>query len=104
MTLASINAAANDEQLRRRVESCAQNEARNNQQLKDTNFAKGIIQGYGNLQPLMWAVAAAMEGAYYAALQAGRGAPGHDTDIITDNDILSAVQANWPPDSEPQPA
>jgi hypothetical protein len=98
MTLASITQAANDEQLRKRVEACAQKEARSNPNLSKTNFANSLIQGYGNIQPLMWPVATATEAAYYAALQTGRGAPGHDTDIITDTDILSAVQANWPPD------
>jgi hypothetical protein len=30
--------------------------------------------------------------AYSAAVQAGRGAPGHDNDIITDSMILASVQ------------
>jgi hypothetical protein len=98
MTLASISVAANDEQLRRRVDSCAQREARSNPGLSNTAFGRALVQGTTNVQPLMWGVAVATEAPYYAALQAGRGAPGHDNDIITDADILSAVQANWPPD------
>lgn len=98
MTLASITTAAKDDQLRRRVEACAHNEAISNPNVEDTQFAQALRTGYANIDPLMWAVAVATEAAYYAALQNGRGAPGHDTDIITDGDILSAVQANWPPD------
>lgn len=104
MTLASINLAANDPQLRARVESCVQQEARENPAVADSVYAKNLIMyGTANSQTLVWAVAVATEAAYYAALQNGRGAPGHDTDIITDGDILAAVQANWPPDPEPIP-
>lgn len=98
MTLSSIYAASQDDQLRRRVEACAQDQARNNPDFKNTQFAKSLQIGTVNVQPLVWAVAVVTEDAYYTALQNGRGAPGHDADIITDGDILAAVQANWPPD------
>ena len=101
MTLSSVHAASQDVQLQRRVEACAQNEARNNEELKNTAYAKSMQQGMVNFWSLYWGVAVATEAAYYGALQNGRGAPGHDTDIITDGDILAAVQANWPPDPEP---
>jgi len=97
LTLASIYAAANDPELTRRVESCVQQEAFGNEGVKDSEYAVAIRNGTANVRPLVWAVATSTEAAYYAALQAGRGAPGHDTDIITDGDILSVVQANWPP-------
>lgn len=98
MTLASVHQAANDDDLRRRVEASANQEARNNPDLQDTQFAKNLLNGIVNAQPLMWGVAVATEAAYFAAVQNGRGAPGHDSDIITDGDITAAVVANWPPD------
>lgn len=98
MTLSSIQQAANDQELRARVESSAQQEARNNENLKDTQYAVALRNGTQSVAPLMWGVAVATEAAYFAALQADRGAPGHDADIITDGDITAAVVANWPPD------
>lgn len=103
MTLASISIAAMDDELRRRVESSAHQEARNNESLRDTQYAKALVSGTQSVQPLMWGVAVATEAAYFSALQNGRGAPGHDTDIITDGDITAAVVANWPSDPEPLP-
>lgn len=99
VTLSSITAAATDQHLQRRVESSAQQEARNNPDLENTQYAKALKNGTVSIQPLMWGVAVATEAAYYAALQNGRGAPGHDTDVITDGDITAAVVANWPPDT-----
>lgn len=101
MTLSSIQQAANDFQLRARVESSAQQEARNNPELQNTQFAKNLINGTAPVQSLMWGVAVATEAAYFAAVQNGRGAPGHDADVITDGDITAAVVANWPPDPVP---
>ena len=98
MTLASVYAASQDSQLRARVEASANQEARNNDNLKDTAYAKALQNGTQSVQPLMWGVAVATEAAYFGALQNGRGAPGHDSDIITDGDITAAVVANWPPD------
>ena len=56
-----------------------------------------------NVMPLMWPIAADQEAQYEAALQAGRGAPGHDTDIITDAALLSGVKSFWPADPETPP-
>jgi hypothetical protein len=110
MTFASINAAANDQQLRARVDAAAQKEARMNPAFGNTAYGQQLIAanpGMGGAMPsgvtmlpspLMWGVAVDTEAAYFAALQAGRGAPGHDNDIITDGMITAAVQAHWPPD------
>ena len=104
MSLSSVERAAADQELIARVEACAHQEALNNPDLKDTLFARQLKTGVQTVMPLMWPVAVATEVAYETALQAGRGAPGHDVDIITDGDITAAVQANWPPDpAEPTP-
>jgi hypothetical protein len=101
MSLSSINRAANDPQLRSRVEASANQEARNNPTLADTIFGQQLTAGLINIAPLMWGVAVDTEAAYESALVSGRGAPGFDTDIITDAQITAAVQAHWPPDPTP---
>jgi len=50
-------------------------------------------------QSLRWPVSGAtdIEAAYASALAADNPNPGGDETVITDQMILSAVQANWPP-------
>ena len=109
MSFASITAAANDPQLRARVDAAAQKEARLNPTFGDTAYGRQLLTT-GDVpipgmtippSPLMWGVAVDTEAAYESALVNGRGAPGHDKDIITDAAITAAVQANWPPDPVP---
>ena len=110
MSFASINKAAIDPQLRARVEAAANKEVRYNQALADTDYGQELLRTPPNAIPtatatpptiLMWGVAVATEAEYESALIAGRGAPGHDQDIITDSMITSAVVANWPSDVPP---
>jgi hypothetical protein len=98
MSLSSITRASNDADLRARVDASAHREAQSNPEFGDTAYGKALLGGYQTTNVLMWAVAVDTEAAYETALQAGRGAPGHDVDIITDAAITAAVQANWPPD------
>lgn len=98
MSLSSIQRAANDPDLRARVEASAHQEAQNNPALADTVYGKQLVAGMQSVSVLMWAVAVDTESAYETALLAGRGAPGHDADIITDPQITAAVVAHWPPD------
>ena len=108
MSFASISAAALDPQLRARVEAAANKEARLNPEFGNTVYGQQLLTG-APTQPsmaytptsLLWGVAVDTEAAYESALVAGRGAPGHDKDIITDAQITAAVQANWPPDPAP---
>ena len=101
MSAASINQAANDPQLQARVLAMAQKEMLFNEELANTEFGKSLANGFiMNVMQLMWPIAVDTEAAYASALQAGRGAPGHDSDIITDGAITSAVIAHWPPDPE----
>jgi len=99
MSASSIARAAGDQQLKARVDAVAHQEAQNNADVHDSEYAVRLRQGMTDGQPLMWPVAVATEAAYETALVSGRGAPGHDADIITDADITAAVQANWPPDT-----
>jgi len=98
MTAASINRCANDTQLQARVLAIAQKEMMYNTELQETQFGRQLRQGMASVMALMWPLAADQEAAYFAALQAGRGAPGHDIDIISDDSILSAVISFWPKD------
>lgn len=98
MTMATINQAASDGQLRARVQAAAHREVTFNEELANTEYGKSLQRGIANVDPLMWRVAVDTEAAYESALQAGRGAPGHDADIITDAALTSAIVAGWPPD------
>jgi hypothetical protein len=100
MSASSISRAAQDPELLARVNAVAHQEAQNNPELSETQFAARLRQGMTDASPLMWAVAVDTEAPYETALQSGRGAPGHDVDIITDAQITASVQANWPPDPE----
>jgi len=95
--------AANDLDLQRRVQASVNAEAINNPELNETQFAQAVRTQYANLTPMYWAVAQAVQTAYEGGLQAGRGSPGHDSDVVTDGAITSAVVANWPPDPEQPP-
>jgi hypothetical protein len=99
MSQTSVAQAANDTDLQKRVQAAVYSEAIGNADLKDTDFAKLIKQGYANLAGLYWAVADAVEDSYASGILAGRGSPGHDADVVTDGQITSAVVANWPPDN-----
>ena len=99
MSFNTIAVAANDPDLQRRVQACANGEAINNPDLKNTQFAQQIRAGFANLSSLYWSVADAVEAEYESGVVAGRGSPGHDVDVVPDAAILAAVQANWPPDT-----
>ena len=101
MSQTTINQAANDVDLQVRVQSAAYAEAFNNPTLEGNQFADTVRRGFGQFQGLYYAVAVATEAAYESGILNGRGAPGHDADIITDADIVAAVQANWPPNPTP---
>jgi len=96
MSAASIARAAGDPDLAARVQALAQKEILFNDDLANTAFGKQLRTGTINVQPLMWPVAVDNEAAYETAVNSGRGAPGHDVDIITDAAITSAINAHWP--------
>lgn len=96
MSAATINRAANDPELQARVLALAHKEMLFNEALADTDFGRQLAAGFVNIMPLMWPIAVDTEAAYEAALQAGRGSPGHDSDIITDGALTSAITTHWP--------
>jgi hypothetical protein len=101
MSFSTVAQAANDTDLQERVQASVYSEAIGNPTLHDTVFAQQVRAGFTQLTSMFWAVADAVEAEYAAGLSAGRGAPGHDIDVVTDGAITSAVVANWPPDPEP---
>jgi hypothetical protein len=98
MSQSTVARAANDPDLRDRVTAAVFSEAIGNPALVDTQFARRVIEGSANLTGMFWAVADAVDLEYESGVNAGRGAPGHDQDVVTDGAITSAVVANWPPD------
>jgi len=61
-----------------------------------SSYGKQLAAGLIGAEPLMYPVAVDTEAAYESALQSGRGAPGHDADIITDAALTAAIGAHWP--------
>jgi hypothetical protein len=96
MTAATMARAATDEQLKSRVMALAQKEIIYNETLANTEFGKRLASGFGNVEPLMWPIAVDTEAAYETALASGRGAPGHDMDVIPDAALTSAINVHWP--------
>lgn len=96
MSMASITRAANDPQLQARVLAAAYREMVFNEDLANTEFGRGLRMGMTVITGLMYPVAVDTEAAYETALMAGRGAPGNDSDVITDASISAAVVAHWP--------
>lgn len=83
MSYSSIFACAHDPALLGRVTAAAADE--------------GSAEPDRHASQLIWPVSAAsdIEAAYASALAAGNPNPGGDEAVITDQMILSAVQANW---------
>jgi len=99
MSYSSIQRAIQDQQLKDRVISASLQQALNNPTFGDTVFGQQVVANpYVAGDRLIGPVAIDYEDAYESALIAGRGAPGHDVDIITDANIEAAVQAHWPQD------
>jgi hypothetical protein len=91
MSYATIAACANDQGFVGRVNACAAQE----QVARGENLGIGPMMGASTL---VWAVAVAtdVEAAYESALISLHANPGGDPAVITDQMILSNVQANWP--------
>lgn len=103
MSFTTISRCAADRDFQQRVESACHREAIMNAELGDTDFGRQLLGQSGGigspgLQALYWNVAVDVEVAYESGIQAGRGAPGFDADVITDASITAAIQAHWPPD------
>jgi len=102
MSYSSLARQVADTALMERVNAAAQQEAIENPGVHDSPFAQAIRGNYASpVQVLAWPVCAATEAAYEFALNSGNPNPGGDPAVITDADILSAVQANWPTEWPP---
>ena len=104
MSQTTISMAANDRDLQARVQSAVYGEALNNPALEGDQYAALVRQGNANFTGMYWAVAVAVGAKYEAGILNGRGSPGHDADVISDTDILAAVQTNWPEPNTATPA
>jgi hypothetical protein len=96
VSASTIYRAANDVQLQARVVASANKEILFNDTLKDSWFGQQVRGGMAQWTGLYWSVAVETEAAYESALLDMRGAPGFDTDIITDAALTAAIVANWP--------
>lgn len=99
MSMSSISRAAADVQLQARINSAIWREIVYNETAADSWFGKRVVAGASTqFTEVYWQVAVDTEAAYESALMNGRGAPGHDVDIITDAALSAAVVAHWPED------
>jgi hypothetical protein len=98
MSMSSISRAAGDIQLQSRIMSAVWREIVYNADAADSWFGKQVSAGFAQFGQLHWQVAVDTEAAYEGALLNGRGAPGFDTDIITDAALSASVVAHWPQD------
>lgn len=96
MSAATINRAANDPELRARVLAMAHKEIQYDEDKAESAYGKQLLAGTTGIEPLMWPVAVDTEAQYESALLNGRGAPGHDADIITDAALTASIGSNWP--------
>lgn len=95
--LSTVYVAFNDPELRSRIDSSVWQEAF--AKAGTNEFADKVIATTAVVfSPFYWRVAIDNATAYETALRSGRGAPGHDTDVITDANISAAVGAAWPAD------
>lgn len=99
MSYNTLAVQVTDQALRDRVNAAIHQEAIENPAVADTVTAKGILTGAaGVVDQFVWPVSLNTEGEYESALAGGNENPGGDESVISDQMILSAVQANWPPD------
>ena len=104
MSYTTLTQAASDQALQARTVACVQQEARSNPALSKTAYAEKVRTNQASpVGDFQWPVAIATETAYAYAIAQDKPNPGGDPTVISDGDILAAVQANWPPDSPAVP-
>jgi len=99
MSFNTLSTASRDTAIIDRTIAATQQQAYNNPELGDTAYAATVIANPAEGVRMVWPVALATEAEYASALAANNPNPGGDESVITDGMILSAVQANWPPDT-----
>jgi hypothetical protein len=101
VSYSSLDTASRDPALTNRTIACATEQSYENPGLKVTEFAAKVRANPAEGVQLIWPVCLNTEAEYESALAAGNPNPGGDPAVIADGMILSAVQANWPPDPAP---
>ena len=103
MSYSSVERAANDPQLQERVKAAVYKILYEDDECRSSIFGQNILNSSGGnqLSAMNWAVAVATEAAYATAVQSGRGAPGHDVDVIPDSVIGDVLQLMWPMQQPP---
>ena len=98
MSYNSLTAQSRDPDFNDRVIAATVQEANENPAAADTQYGALVRSNYAEGVRMVWPVCLATEAEYASALAAHVPFPGKDESVITDGHILSAVQANWPPD------
>lgn len=101
MSYATINQAANDSALIKRVVAAASKEAYANETFAATEFGAAVRLNPAEAARLVWPVAIDYEADYEYAVAMHNGNPGGDAGVISDAEIQAAVQAHWPEDVAP---
>ncbi len=98
MSFGSIAKSVVDRGLTDRINAAVVQEAWNNPAAGATEFGQSVRLSGGNAMVMWWPVCIAddVAAAYASALAANNPNPGADETVVTDQMILSNVQAKWP--------
>lgn len=99
MSATTVSQSFGDIDLRNRMSATIAKQVWANAQFGDSAAGQDVkARGpFVILDYLMWPTCIANEAAYESAVIAENPRPGYDPAVITDADLTSAVQANWPP-------
>jgi hypothetical protein len=104
MSYNSLVTQTQDQGFLGRLDAAVYKEAWTNPTFGDTDYGQATQRAStGPRMQFAWPVAIDTEAAYETALLNNVPNPGTDPSVITDGQILSAVQAHWPPDPWPPP-
>ena len=97
MSYSSLAQQSTDQNFLARINSCVQQEAWNDPSYSETPYGKEVRAGrVYPPQQFAWPVSLNTEAAYWSALISENPDPGGDPTVVTDQAILSSVQAVWP--------
>src|SRR3954470_16983070 len=99
MSYSSIFASTVDQPLVERIQAAIAKEAFHNEELGDTEAGRLVVETGSHVSVLgafLWLCCVDFEAEYEFALNGGNENPGGDPSVITDAELLSSVQANWP--------
>src|SRR3954470_21483528 len=107
MSYSSIFASTVDQPLVQRIEAAVAKEAFHNEALGDTEAGRLVVETGSPASVLgafLWPCCVDFEAEYEFALNSGNENPGGDPAVISDAELLSSVQANWPgvPEATPR--